>query len=134
MGLCQVGDLLYAASAGLAGTIDRIDIATGNRTIASGDGVGSGTRIKGADGLAWDAARQRLLVTDRSTLFAVDPQTGDRTIVSNEDVGRGPRLQDGRNLVIPPDNPNVAYVLLGVGIDLVLGVDLVTGDRFLVSK
>jgi DNA-binding beta-propeller fold protein YncE len=63
-----------------------VDLATGNRTVLSGDSVGAGPAFGVIWALLVDEARNRVLAGTVSGLVAVDLDTGDRTVLSS-DVG-----------------------------------------------
>ena len=63
-----------------------IDLATGDRSVLSDGGTGTGTTFSSPVGLDVDVGNDRILVADYSgggRLLAVDPVTGDRTILSD---------------------------------------------------
>ncbi|WNZ56370.1 hypothetical protein QT397_03120 [Microbulbifer sp. MKSA007] len=69
-------------------TIIRIDPLTGNRTIVSGDGTGTGDDFNGLSGLSVDTMKDRILAISSSSLISVNLQSGDRnTITSFPDIG-----------------------------------------------
>ncbi len=63
-----------------------IDLATGDRSVLSDGGTGTGTQLVSPVGLDVDVANDRILLADYSgggRLLAVDPVTGDRSILSD---------------------------------------------------
>lgn len=72
-----------------------VDPVSGDRTIISGPGVGTGPLFEDIEELAVDEAGDRLFVTDMDidTIFAIDLTTGDRTIVASSSVGAGAGLR-----------------------------------------
>ncbi|MCP4227369.1 MAG: PQQ-binding-like beta-propeller repeat protein, partial [Actinomycetia bacterium] len=110
-----------------------IDLSTGDRTIISDTGRGSGTDLSVPLGLALDTANDRALVVDNGidALVEVDLSTGDRTIHSSSDtdnmVGTGPPLTTPRSVRLDAAN-NRALVMESTWQALV-AVDLATGGR-----
>jgi len=81
------------------GLMTSFDPDSGDHVVLS-DGAalppqGTGPVLQIARGLAFDAARERLLVTDedRDQLLAVNRVTGDRSVVSGSSVGSGPPIK-----------------------------------------
>jgi len=87
----------------LDGTHDailRVDLLTGTRTLASGDGVGSGPELMLPDAIAPDLDRGRLFVADSVLgLVEIDVATGDRRALQPQG-GHELRIND---LEISPD-------------------------------
>jgi DNA-binding beta-propeller fold protein YncE len=113
-------------------SIISIDLASGDRTILSGDATGTGPSFDLPAGIALNAAGNQLLVVDRdlSALVEVNVATGDRTIISDPSTGIGPELNDLSDVIYGLDESH-AYVF-----DKVLGIfeiDLSTGDRTQIS-
>ncbi len=117
-----------------------VDPVTLERSILSGSGVGNGPNFLSPIGMAFDVNGDILVTTveplaGTSALFRVNALTGDREIVSADDMGSGPGPDfwsdvvvdgDGRVLVTNFDGP--LQQSRGV-----LSVDLMTGDRAIVS-
>ncbi len=70
-----------------------VDPTTGNRTIFSGGGIGTGTAFSGPEGIAVGASGT-VLVADNgvAALFTVDPTTGNRTLLTGDGAGSGQAL------------------------------------------
>jgi hypothetical protein len=69
-------------------------------------------------------------------MVAVDPATGNRSVLSSGDaaaVGTGPLFRDPRDLVIDPIR-KIAFTANGNAMNGILIVDLVSGDRLLLSR
>jgi glucose/arabinose dehydrogenase len=68
-----------------------VDQVSGDRTIISGAGIGSGPAFVRPRGIAVEADGS-LVVTDPDlvAVVRVDPVTGDRTIISDANTGSGP--------------------------------------------
>lgn len=114
-----------------AGGLLSVDLATGERTLVSGRGRGTGPNV--------DTSQFRSIVVEPSGLilgsngtsvFRIDPATGDRTIVSDSSTGAGHAFRKVEALVL-----EAAGTLALVDDDLgaVVRVDLETGDRTLVA-
>lgn len=108
------------------------------RSLVSGAGKGSGTRLSEPVAIALDAARGQLYVVDSTldAVFRIDPVTGDRTIVSGSGVlgngiGSGPSLlaptavvfDAARRLLFVPEDVS----------DSLFAIDPVSGARTTVS-
>jgi DNA-binding beta-propeller fold protein YncE len=80
------GDRLLMLNRSRFGTLTIVDLATGDRTLVSGEDAGSGIAFDNPFGLVLDEARDRALVLDsyRSALLAVDLATGVRTALISD--------------------------------------------------
>ena len=110
--------------------IASVDVRTGDRAIVSSDDVGEGDPFVTVDGIAHDAAGQRLIVLDDPQLLAVELATGDRTVLSrwaDPLTGVGPALGLPHELSSFVDNARNA--ILVVSGDRLLSIDLTSGDR-----
>jgi hypothetical protein len=116
----------------------RIDPATGNRTVLTGNGAGSGPAVNVA---AVGLENGVIYVTDvlAGSVMSVDPVTGARTLIT------GPARGTGLGLVSPvsmtSDSPGSVIVLdaeqpagPGRGLGALIRVDLATGNRTLVNS
>jgi hypothetical protein len=149
-------DRLLVTDAGTPVQLLAVDVATGNRSVLSGDAVGSGPAFVAPLGVAVDAVNDRVLVLDGGTfsMIAVDPVTGDRSYVTlggadpdllrgnrraagkggtQSPVGTGPLFQAPRDLVIDPTR-NIAFTSNERLMNGILIVDLESGDRLLLSR
>jgi DNA-binding beta-propeller fold protein YncE len=149
-------DRLLVTDAATPVKLFAVDVATGNRSILSGDSFGSGPDFVAPLGVAVDSVNDRVLVLDGGTLamIAVDPVTGDRSYVtlggadpdlfranhqaagkggSPPPVGTGPLFQAPRDLVIDSTR-NIAFTSNERLMNGILIVDLVSGDRLLLSR
>lgn len=107
----------------------RIDLATGNRTLISANGIGSGTNLNDPKGLAFDVQNTRLVAADAfpDALRAIDLLTGDRTPLSDHvSVGGGDDFASPFDLVLDATG-STAWV--SDRNDKVTRVNLLTGDR-----
>ena len=118
-----------------ANSLIAVDLANGNRTLVSGGFPGSITGTGPAfgfpQGLALDAANNRALVTDGTSLIAVDLDNGDRTPVSDGTTGSGTSFLNPQALTLDAAN-NRALVVDRSRLAL-FAVDLANGDRTLIS-
>ncbi len=123
------GDAIVTDTGG--GTLVRVDIATGVRTVLSGDSA-SGQAFSGPRDLAFDATNGRVLVVDdgRDSVFSVDAATGARTEISTAQ-NSGPQLSTPRGVGYDPGG-NRLFVTDN-GQDALIAVDLVSGNRTAVS-
>jgi len=99
-------------------SILRIDPTTGNRTLISGLGVGTGPDfgLIGSElGLAANGtlyANQYSEVTLQSPVLSIDPITGNRTILSDATHGTGPLFAPSTALMVVPNVPEPSTIVL----------------------
>ncbi len=122
------------------GGIFKVDPSTGDRTVISGFGVGSGPDFSTPFGITVTLDGD-ILVTDISddSIFRVDPTTGDRTRVSGPGVGSGPAFGGPAGIALGPGNSLIVtteapHEFMGFNIGDVYRVDLTTGDRTTLSS
>lgn len=111
-----------------------VDLSSGDRTVKSAVGVGTGPMIGSPTSVVIDADNNRALVvdTDLDALVSIDLVSGDRTVISDRNTGVGPDF--GRPLSVAFDaSNNRALVADGVGLVTLYWVDLVSGDRVVAS-
>lgn len=116
-------------------TLIAIDPDSGARTVLSGAGVGSGTAISAATGLAVDSATQSAYLIHQPAgqpeLMRVDLATGDRKTISGGGAGSGPDFEFPAGVALVPGG---ATALVGELLDdALLAVDLATGARSVLS-
>ena len=124
-------------------TVDAIfsfDLTSGDRTVVADNAVGTGphlTNLFGTSGIGVDPIGNRILVPNRNALalVGVDLASGDRSFLSSDGTtapaaGSGPGVIGPQRLDIDADS-NRAF--LPVSGNSVLAIDLVTGDRTIVS-
>jgi len=116
----------------------RINPVTGNRTVLTGTGVGSGPAVNVA---AVGIENGVIYVTDvvGDQIMSVDPATGARTLISGP--ARGTGLGFVSPVSITSDSPGSIVVLdaeqpagPGLGVGALIRVDLTTGNRTLLSN
>lgn len=119
-----------------------IDLTTGDRSIFSRGGsstepdIGSGPAILGITSLAVDPGNNRVLVTDfmGGALLAIDLTTGNRTLLSGSSIGTGPFISvNTDSLALDPAN-NRAFVYSLSPPEALIEINLVTGNRRVVSS
>jgi hypothetical protein len=106
-----------------------VDPATGNRTILSGSGVGTGPDFQTVlSGLPYGNSIIAVDQQSQGTLFSVDPTTGNRTILSGNGVGSGPVFSASGTAIL-----GTSAVVAVRSANQLLSVDLTTGDRTIFS-
>ncbi len=123
------------------GGIFKVDPSTGDRTIVSGFGVGSGPSFSDPFAVAITPGGD-ILVSDvlGDSIFRIDPNTGDRTRISGPGVGAGPAFFGPLGIAISPDNSLIVTTyathasVMGDPIGDVYRVDMTTGDRTTLSS
>ncbi len=126
----ESGEVLVADFSN-GGRILSIDALTGDRSLLSGDQVGTGTHFSGPIGMALEEDGS-LLVSDGllSAIFRVDPISGDRTLASGGAIGSGPELQSPVDVAVNPDGTIFATLL---DVSALYAIDPITGNRALLS-
>jgi sugar lactone lactonase YvrE len=129
---------LYVADGGSGvgtGFVVRVNEATGERTLVSGTGTGTGMAFDNPVGIVAGPGG-RLYLTDQGTfadparVFAVDLTTGARTVVSGGGVGTGTDLTSPRGIVLTSSG-QLATADAGGS---VIGIDPATGNRVSLSN
>lgn len=132
------------------GSVVAVDLASGARTVVSSEGVGAGPSLTDPAGIVFDDAtlpsEPRLLVSDRALglVLAVDIASGDRSVLSSTSPqGTGLALNhpssieldaaNHRLLVVDGEPEFVGSSSPSVGRNVVIAVDLLTGDRTTVA-
>ena len=108
-----------------------VDLATGDRTLVSGDGVGSGPLLIFGNDMVLDGQGGRALVAGNSEVFAVDLASGARSELSGPNAGAGPALSGVECLAW--DAQEQRLLVVG-GNGSVFDVDPATGDRALLYE
>ena len=124
-----VNNLVELGSTTLLG----VDPASGNRTLISGGGVGTGPGLgdyPGQLGIAANATiytNQITVSLGQTPVLAIDPATGNRTIVSDATHGSGPLFDPSFALaVVPTPEPSTMILAVVGGLALLRGAG---GDR-----
>ena len=118
-----------------------VDLTTGNRSLISSAGRGSGPSLNVADAIALDAANNRLLAADsnsaRGAVIAIDLDSGNRTVLSGFNATNDQLLGAGPEFVSPEsvdfDADNGRLLIADASLDSVFIVDLATGERSVVT-
>jgi hypothetical protein len=125
------------AAAGYEALIE-IDPSSGVRTVASGSFEGTGPMTIDPNSLSVGSSGQRALVLgEDGDLVEVDLPSGNRLPRSRgsreDELGAGPYLERYGRVVFDEAN-NRAFVLASRGSNFVAVVDLVSGDRAVLSR
>lgn len=125
-----------------------VDIATGERILVADDATGSGTPLQGPRAVSLDIPvgptgqsmpANRVLVADEdlAALVYVNLANGSRTVLADANTGAGPALDVPVALTIQPADEvaGIPYraLVLDIGLDALVAVDLATGDRTVIS-
>jgi hypothetical protein len=110
-----------------------VDLGTGDRTILSGSGVGTGPQFGDPWDVALDSTNNRAIVADRLevAVLLVDLATGDRTVLSDATTGSGPSFSDPYSVALDASRNRV--IVADFGLDALLAVDLASGARSVLS-
>lgn len=119
------------------GSLLRVSPLTGERTLVSGRGRGTGVDMSDPTGVAV-APDGTIYVTDPqaadgtpgTTVIRVDPATGDRTVVTSQARGAGPTLDAIGGILVEPSG---SLVLTDRNDGVLVRVDPATGDRTMLS-
>jgi hypothetical protein len=102
---------------------------TGNRSILSGDGAGTGPALQEPQALAIAPSLGVVLAWDKSQhLFSIDLRTGNRRIVADTAIGIGVPLASLEHLAFGDD---LLYATQG---ESLLAIDPVEGHRVVIAK
>lgn len=108
-----------------------VDLITGQRTLLSGNGVGSGPSLPSMYNVSVAADGLTAYVAAYDTLLEVDLNTGDRTILSDPSTGSGPTFSYGAAAHL--DEGGNRMLIADRLLDQLFAVDLTSGDRTLLS-
>jgi len=111
--------------------IRRDDLATGNRTIISGDGTGTGPQLNTLYEMALDETNQQLYALSLNALYRIDLTTGNRIYIAGYNDGKIPAFTKTSDMAI--DLASQTAWLIDYDQEEVIQVNLVTGDRFVLS-
>jgi hypothetical protein len=104
-----------------------VDLATGDRTLISGGGAGSGPPLTDGNDMVLDPLRQRALVATTNSILAVDLVSGVRSEFSGPSAGAGPVLGYIENLAWDAQADRALALRVSNGI--LMAVHGATGDR-----
>ncbi|HED52356.1 MAG TPA: hypothetical protein ENI83_02250 [Gammaproteobacteria bacterium] len=113
-----------------------IDLATGVRTILSGNGQpDTENEFSSPAALALDELNSQLFVADPGlpAVVAVDLETGRRTILSDNDAPDNARNALQKPVGLALDRRNNRLLLTDQGLDALLAVDMRSGSRTILS-
>ena len=108
-----------------------VDLITGQRTLLSGNGVGSGPSLPSMLNVSVSADGLTAYVGVSGALFEVDLTTGDRSIISDTSTGSGPEFNYGKGAHL--DEGGNRMLIASLSTDELFAVDLTSGDRTLLS-
>jgi hypothetical protein len=106
-----------------------LDLVTGDRTVIASDAVGTGPPLSNPRAVVFDPSEERAIVMSGSFALVAVELDGERTIVSDAETG-GPRLV--RATDVATSSARSVWVV-DEGLDALLLVDLVTGQRVIAS-
>ena len=113
-----------------------VDLATGDRVVASGATRGAGPALTEISAVAYDPASERAIVLDSATasVLAIDLDSGDRTVISGAGQGSGPALISPAKVTIDTAAQRALVVDTGYPAEdapggMLMWVDLITGAR-----
>ncbi len=114
--------------------IAALNLTTGNHSVSSASGTGSGIDFGTLLGLVLDSNNNRILVTDSelNAIIAVDLVTGNRSLISAFGTGSGISFAFPSNLVLDSNNNRV--LVTDANLFAIIAVDLTTGDRSIISS
>ncbi len=133
-GLARYGGSVYVVDRSKR-AVFKVDPATGDRTIISGDpfgaNVGSGPNLRDGEELIVTATG-KIIVTDsdEEAVYVIDPVTGDRSILSDSLNGLGPDLRHPFGLVMDASGKLIVSDRDDESLFL---IDALTGDRSILS-
>jgi DNA-binding beta-propeller fold protein YncE len=106
-----------------------VDVDTGNRTLISGGGAGTGTAFDSPIAVDINAARTTAYVLDMGLdcIFSVDLSTGNRTVLSGNGQGSGVALDTPRDMVF--DETNGRLLVADFETDAIIEISVSTGIR-----
>jgi hypothetical protein len=113
------------------GEVLAVDLDSGDRSLISGSGRGTGNGLQNPRSFAPQPGAPRVLVLNRSgdETLSVDLNTGDRSLVTGEGRGEGPRIRAAVDVAATRVSALVLDYELGV-----VTVDLGSGDRVISSS
>ena len=126
----QTGDLL-APTNGFFKTLVSVDPVTGNRTLVTGNGLGTGPVLSAPTSVTISPDRKvYLLDSGLNSLLGVDVATGNRTVISGMGIGAGTPFSEVSTVAF--ESPTSSLVTDNAA-KSIIRVDLHSGDRTLLS-
>jgi streptogramin lyase len=124
------------------GAVVRVSPSTGDLTLVSGLGSGTGPPLVFPGGIAVEADGSLVVVDrdifpDSGAVVRVNPVTGDRALISrfdrktNTSIGNGPLLVSPADIAVEADG---SLIVVDTTLRAVLRVDPFTGNRTLISR
>jgi hypothetical protein len=114
-----------------------VDLATGNRSVVSATGTGSGPAMNfsQAIGLALKPSTGLLVTSQRGgELLAVNTANGNRTPFADANVGSGTRIYNSGGLIVEQASGKpTSLLLMEADAQRITRIDLATGNRTVVS-
>lgn len=109
---------------------------TGERRVIADAGTGAGPVLMQPVSMVLDAAGNRLLVLDGTlgALVAIDLTSGVRTVLADERTGAGPALGAGNDMALDVAGGRVLIADPWLEDPGLVAVDLVTGNRAVISN
>jgi cysteine-rich repeat protein len=118
------------------GAVLKIDLETGDRTVVSDEAKGLGPFLHVPMDIALDSSADDheilILDLDIEGVVSVDAESGDRMGISGALIGSGPLLTGVASIAI--DAVRDLALLVDAHLNALVLVDLVTGDRVIVSR
>ena len=131
--------LVLVAEGGPTDGILAIELATGASTVVSssafGAAVGAGPDMNDPVSVGRGAGNTAYVLDERSaTLLSVDRATGDRVALSGGGAGSGPPLLEPRAATVDGPRGRVFVLEDELGVEGLVLVDLVTGQRAIIAR
>lgn len=132
MALDPVNDIAYVTDSSL-NVIHSVDLTTGNRSIIFTNTNGM---VGNVDNLIIDKINGRLLFTDSvlNSVFAYSLASNLLVSISDDNIGSGPEINAPRGLALDSVNQRVLTLNLRDKPAELISIDLITGDRTLISS
>ncbi len=134
------GDIVVSSLGELSvdgdGVIFKVDPVTGDRSIISGPGVGSGPGFEPYGVAIY--SMQKIYFTEyseeasvvTSTVYSLDVTTGDRNVIASSTVGTGPTIQFPYDILVREDGKLIVSDHFG---DKLVLIDPLTLERTIIS-
>ena len=126
--LDQIGNRAFLTDRSLRAIL-AVDLATGSRDVVASSEIGSGEVFATPINVVYDTASSRLIAYVGNHLQSIDLASGVRTYFSGPTRGSGPELPSTGTVTGSMAIDTAANRLIVAGFDVIIGVDLVTGNR-----